>query len=82
MFVSFCNHYLETIFESITVLVCYYYVSQANRVLLDWKCMQDRWTEAVAFNSGTRAFDFLVRKTLIITNLRIVASYKTDVVLL
>lgn len=35
MFVSFCNHYLETaIFESITVLVCYYYVSQANRVLL------------------------------------------------
>lgn len=40
------------------------------------------WTEAVAFNSGTRAFDFLVRKTLIITNLRITASYKTDVVLL
>ena len=45
-------------------------------------CMQDRWTEAVAFNSGTRVFDFLVRKTLINTNLRIAASYKTDVMLL
>ena len=46
-------------------------------------CMRDRWTEAVAFNSGTRVFAlvFLVRKTLI-TNLRIAASYKTDVMLL
>lgn len=38
----------------------------------------------MAFNSGTRVFAlvFLVRKTLIITNLRIAASYKTDVMLL
>lgn len=37
----------------------------------------------MAFNSGTRVFAlvFLVRKTLI-TNLRIAASYKTDVMLL
>ena len=32
----------------------------------------------MAFNKFTRAFDFLLRKTLIITALRIAASYKTN----
>lgn len=34
----------------------------------------------MAFSTFTRAFEFLVRKTLIITNFRIAASYKINVV--
>ena len=34
MFVSFYNHYLETANLKALLLICYYCVSQANRVLL------------------------------------------------